>query len=322
MRGRVSVSRLIISLAMQHRLFNSYTDRDYAVLCGLFESRLMSRAHLAAIYFAGHARMTKKRLQKLESGGLVGHRPRRPGEPKLHFLTKAGYDLLEHAGHLAGYPRFGYDRFRKRVDVSPLTLAHELAVMDVKAAFQAAAREHTGIHVSTFTTWPILIRFRVPATVSGRPWLSPDGFIRLEKKPTSEQRFYLEVDRGTEALSVVEQKAAAYLIHSQSGGTRRPLPFRVLWVFRSTERRDHAAVTFLASRPPILTQAWLTTMNELIADPLGRIWVRPSDFRHTMKAETLLSSPTGPSASADPRRFTHDQSYGQRIQKHMLFDTP
>lgn len=258
-----------------------YTERDYAILRSLFESRVMTRAHLTALHFGGHARMTKKRLQKLAADALVGARPRRPNEPKLHFLTKRGYDLLDRAEHLAGYPRFGYAIFRKRVDVSPLTLAHELAVMDGKAAFHNRARERLHINIAQFTTWPILFRFRVRSPAGTKEWLYPDAFIRLHETQSDgslpEQRFYLEVDRGTEALSVLGRKAAAYLDHAQSAG--KGLPFRVLWIFRTVERRDHAAEHLLHHRPPILTQAWMTTMNELIADPFGPIWVRPIDYR-------------------------------------------
>lgn len=269
---------------MSLNLFDHHTARDHAILCDLFESRVMTRAHLAAIHFAGRNRMAKKRLQKLAADGLVGSRPRRPGEPVLHFLTKAGYDLLEQAGELSGYPRFGYDRFRKRIDVSPLTLSHELAVMEVKAAFYNAVRDRPTVRIEQFCTWPILFRFRVRSSLGGKPWLSPDGSIRLRNDTmgNAEQHFYLEVDRGTESLPILGRKATAYLDHAQS--SEKPLPFRVLWVFRTANRRDHAAEYLLHHRPPILTQAWMTTMNDLLGDPFGEIWVRPIDYTHRMDA--------------------------------------
>lgn len=266
---------------MQSFIQPHYTERDYAILRSLFESRVITRAHLAAIHFAGHARMTKKRLQKLAADGLVGSRSRKPAEPTLHFLTKRGYDLLNQEGRLAGYPRFGYDRFCKRIDVSPLTLAHELSVMDVKAAFYNAARARPDVRIEQFCTWPILFRFRVRSPAGAKPWLCPDGSIRLcgNAPDSNEQHFYLEVDRGTESLPVLGRKAAAYLEHSQTTGANRPLPFRVLWIFHTATRQGHAAEYFLNNSPPILTQAWMTTMDELLADPFGLIWVRPIDYR-------------------------------------------
>jgi len=270
---------------MKSPLAPHYTERDYAILRSLFESRVMTRAHLADIHFAGHARMAKKRLQKLAADSLVGDRPRRPNEPKLHFLTKSGYDLLDQAGYLASYPRFGYANFRKRVDVSPLTLAHELAVMDVKAAVYRSLREHPTITLLQFATWPILFRFRAHAPSQRKYWLAPDALVRLNEQLTAdhevEERFYLEVDRSTESLPVLGRKASAYLAHAQSNDRSDHLPFRVLWVFRTKERRDHAARHFLDQQPPVLTQAWMTTMDEYLADPFGLIWVRPIDYRET-----------------------------------------
>jgi hypothetical protein len=31
--------------------------------------------------------------------------------------------------------------------------------------------------------------------------------------------------------------------------------------------------------PPVLSQVWLTTQEELLRDPLGAIWLRPQDYR-------------------------------------------
>ncbi len=318
---RVAVLKWNTQHFMQSLIHPHYTERDFAILRSVFESRVMTRAHLAAIHFAGHARMTKKRLQKLAADGLVGSRPRRPAEPTLHFLTKRGYDLLDQAGHLAGYPRFGYDRFRKRIDVSPLTLAHELAVMDVKAAFYNAARARPDVCIKQFCTWPILFRFRVRSSDGAKPWVCPDGSIRLRGVAAGsiEQHFYLEVDRGTESLPVLGRKATAYLDHSQIIGTIKPLPFRVLWVFRSAARRDHAADYFLHHRPPILTQAWMTTMGELAVDPFGLIWLRPADYRDATKDSPF--DPYRPTDTHNYRRQTERKEFVQRfINMHAIME--
>ncbi len=82
-------------------------------------------------------------------------------------------------------------------------------------------------------------------------------------------------------------KAAGYVNHYKSGGFAHRLghareeysafPFRVLMVFKSEERRDNTARTLLAMHPPILTQVWLATMEEVMEAPLNSIWVRPAD---------------------------------------------
>ena len=52
-------------------------QRDFEVLCGLFESRVMAAGHIAALYFDGKREAAKKRLQKLKAAGLISERKRR-----------------------------------------------------------------------------------------------------------------------------------------------------------------------------------------------------------------------------------------------------
>jgi hypothetical protein len=318
---------------MSTKITMHYTDRDFALLRSLFESRLMSRVQIAAIHFAGHERMAKKRVQKLTGDGLIEARPRRLDEPKLHFLTKRGFLLLQNAGHLADYPQLGYPAFRRRIDVSPFTQAHEVAVADVKSAFFNATHGHHGVTVAEFSTWPLLFRFRSRVADSGRlAWFSPDGFIRLhETDPagnTIEQLFYLEVDRSTEVIRVLCRKAQAFLNHFQTGGMAvrfgRPrdefkqFAFRVLWVFLNAERRNNAAAAFSMSNPPIVSQAWMTTFDEVIANPMGSIWIRPKDYVAAVRG-TPYEVSQAPSADPVYRRQTAREEHVESvIQKSSL----
>jgi hypothetical protein len=49
----------------------SLQTRDITVLRGLFESRVMTTAHVAALHFTGKAEYTKTRLRQLKNAGLV-----------------------------------------------------------------------------------------------------------------------------------------------------------------------------------------------------------------------------------------------------------
>jgi len=51
-------------------------DRDLALLRGLFESRVMTNDHAAALYFDGKSEAAKKRLQKLKAAGFRKERGR------------------------------------------------------------------------------------------------------------------------------------------------------------------------------------------------------------------------------------------------------
>jgi len=107
--------------------------------------------------------------------------------------------------------------FQKRVHVSPATIRHELAVLDVKASFATAIRDRPGLSLAEFGTWPKLYAFRARRPVTRDGWtherevlMKPDGFIRIhEQTPEglAEHCFFLEVDRGTESLDAVVSKA-------------------------------------------------------------------------------------------------------------------
>jgi len=74
-------------------------------------------------------------------------------------------------------------------------------------------------------------------------------------------------------------KAACYLAYYKSGGYAekcgglrgdfKEYPFRVLFVFKTAERRNNTAERLIQGNPPILTQVWLTTFSEATADPFG-----------------------------------------------------
>jgi len=115
-----------------------FQDRDMAILLGLFESRIMTAAHVAALFFDGKTEATKKRLQKIKAAGLIGERKRRVNEKSILFLTRKGYGLLQKNELLRPFPQLSASTFEKRANVSELTIRHELEVMDVKAAFHSA----------------------------------------------------------------------------------------------------------------------------------------------------------------------------------------
>jgi len=61
-------------------------DRDFALLHGLFESRVMTTDHATALYFDGKNEAAKKRLQKIKAAGLISET--RQVETKSSLTTK------------------------------------------------------------------------------------------------------------------------------------------------------------------------------------------------------------------------------------------
>lgn len=307
--------------------------RDLAVLRGLFDARVMTIPHVAALHFAGRQEAAKKRLQKLKAARLVAERPRRPYEPSVLFLTKRGFVALRDGALLAAYPDLSWAQVQKRCRVSDLTLRHEMNVMDVKASLALAVREVPALRLTEFSTWPLLYQFEACGKDGRSLLVKPDGFIRIEHTTADAQAiastFFLEVDRSTEAQDVLAERAACYRDYYRSGGLARhllgdsakaeDLPFRVLFVFKTVERRNNTAERLLRLHPPVLRQAWLTTLEEATRDPLGRIWVRPQDFLDATRG-TAYEPRLWPSSHAYRRESGREATIEAAVRKQLLID--
>lgn len=276
-----------------------FQTRDIALLRDLFESRVLASGHIASLHFNGSREAAKKRLQKLKAAGLLIERRRRAFEPVVLLLARPGLELLRTEGVIAEYPQFSLPALERRSRVSDLTIRHELEVADVKVAFHRAMSSTETFSIAEFGTWPLLHEFESVRTGRGRSSVivRPDGFVRIhENEPDgglSEHTFFLEVDRSTESLDVLVARAGAYAHYFKSGGFAaknggdrsafRDFPFRVLMVFKTAERRNNTTERLLQSNPPIFTQVCLSTMEEVIRDPLGKIWIRPLDYQQATR---------------------------------------
>ena len=277
--------------------------RDFALLGGLFESRIMTSAHVATLYFAGRKEAAKKRLQKLKAAGFVTERKRRVNESSVLFLTRKGFSMLDGEKLLSEFPRLSATAFEKRADVSAVTIRHEFEVMDVKAAFYSALKNSEAFSIAEFSTWPRLHEFRAhrPGYEGAEVLVKPDGFIRIHEKEkdggVSEHTFFLEVDRSTETQTTLVNRIGCYLDYYKSGGfavangaprsAYKEYPFRVLIVLKGAERRDNTAKKLLDSNPPIRTFVYLSTFPEATTDPVGKIWDRPVDYKCGQKADKV-----------------------------------
>ena len=311
-----------------------FQDRDFALLRGLFESRVMTAAHIAALYFGGSGEAAKKRLQKIKTESLIGERKRRVNEKSVLFLTRKGHALLTQQDLLSEFPKLSSSAFEKRASVSDLTLRHELEVMDVKAAFHSALKKSETFSIAEFSTWPRLHEFKAvrPGYGSVEVLVKPDGFIRIREKEkdsgASEHTFFLEVDRSTETQGTLINRAACYLDYYKSGGfavrndalrsAYKEFPFRVLVVLKNAERRNNTAHRLLNNWPPIRTMIYLSTFPEVMADPVGAIWIRPADYQEALGY--VISSKNTPSAKVYRRQSTREAHIEKTIKKLTLFE--
>ena len=308
-------------------------DRDIALLTGLFESRLMTLAQAAAIHFNGGTEAAKKRIQKLKAAGYLAERPRRAYDPSILFLTRKSFTVLADGGYLDDYPPLIWTDLEKRARVSELTLKHELAVMDFKAAMYTAVAKSPTLRVAEFSTWPLLYEFHASPN-DGRTSMvvRPDGYIRIHETESdgsvSEHTFFLEIDRSTEVLDTLVTRSACYRDYYRRGGLAarhgRPhtefeqFPFRVLIVVRNTERRNNLCERLLSVRPQILSQVWLSTFPEATAEPQDSIWVTPLGYREAT-AGTQFEKLRNHDLSTYRRQEMRETFIEAKVQKCSLF---
>lgn len=280
-------------------------QRDIDIFLGLFESRVAQINHLSLLYFDGNIETAKKRLQKLKRVDFIVERPRTANASAVLQLGKAGFECLQNRGLLGSYPRITWLKLQRRLQVSDLTLTHELQVMGVKALMTHAIKQTKSLRVVNFSTWPALHEFKV----RGRKGpVKPDGYLHICEKPLAikptDHRFFLEIDCSTESQKVLVTKCHDYLNHYRLGGfaasqgaapTRyKEVPFRVLMICETPQRRDNLAVRLVMGKPTIRGLVWLTTMKELEAAPLGEIWVTPGMYQPWPGASDSAMPPANP----------------------------
>jgi Replication-relaxation len=283
-----------MAISKEHGGSLQLQDRDLALLRGLFECRVMTRQHIADIFFGGSNESAKKRLQKIIAAGYITERRKSVNKPACLFLSRKGLNELKQRGILNEYPKTSMPALLRRAHVSDKTIQHELAVMDVKAVFHAAFRNHANFSIREFSTWPLLHEFKAMSRGydATEVKVSPDGFIDIiESGEGSEKHahsFFLEIDRSGETQEYLVARAGRYLEYFRSGGFAlrnggrredfKSFPFRVLMVCETAARCNNTAERLLANNPPILTHTWLTTFKEATSNPLGAIWMQPKDY--------------------------------------------
>jgi hypothetical protein len=310
--------------------------RDIELLATLFHCRIMSLAHAIELIFDGKAEMGTKRVQKLKAARLVRERPRKRFEPSVLGLTSEGIAVLRKTGRLLEYSGRQFD-ISKRLQVSPVTVAHELSVMDVRVAFFRAINAYPQMKIEEFGTWPSLFEFEAESH-NARGWtrrqiVRPDGFCRIQESAAdglSEHCFFLELDRSTETQERIASRCVAYQNFYRSGGFAewfganpedfKDFPFRVLVVLQNAERRNNLMHFCHQQKVPIQQLVWTSTLEEVLKNPLDRIWLCPIDYAKAVGGTRFDPDRLHPAFFKRYRRqIEREQLVDARAQKRSLF---
>lgn len=229
------------------RIVEEMADRDHRVLDLVAAHRFMTTIQLQRLVFTDHesvasaSRTTRRVLSRLERWGLLRMLHRRVGG------VRAGSSARIWQLAPAGARIVAADGVTYRVsDPSVRFLKHCLAVADVHVLLKAHERIET-IEAVTVQVEPDC--WRRYTGLGGEPrWLQPDLAATI-LTADYEDRWFIEVDLGTESLPTLLKKCRQYEAYRSSGNEQTahgsfPL---VMWLFsdnvRAKKLRDAVAHT-------------------------------------------------------------------------------
>lgn len=213
-------------------------------------------------------------VDRQQAGVIASFRSASRCSARLLRLTRAGYLQTSFIGTIHGGRRALYQlprpRKRQALVVSPrssLFLEHRLAINEVYVRFKYAPIPRAE---ASLRTWRWI---RAPLSVTSP--LIPDGYIELSTKE-GVLAMFLEVDCGTEALSVWGKKIRNYLNLALSGEFEKKFErtrFRVL-VIANEEERAESIRELIRSRTSKIF--WVTTTKKIKDYGFwAPVWLRP-----------------------------------------------
>ena len=239
-------------------------DRDRHLLAELGVMRIIDRETTKLVAgFHSTTRANTRLLQLTRAGFLrrffVGTSG--PGQKAVYTLSPKGAELV--SAKLGGIHRPA-----GRVVVGDRFVEHQTGINEIYTALKYPANPNVGLRVHRW------VNFRQP--ISEAIKLTPDAYFELSSSQSTRAMF-LEVDLGTEALSVWQQKTAYYLQLALTGEFAKRFhqpQFLVLIVANSERRAGHIRATVSKSTDKIFR---FTTLDNINRDGLwSAAWLKPT----------------------------------------------
>lgn len=225
------------------------TDRDRQLVAEVLRFGALTREQTMRLGFFRSSTRAKARLKTLTDQGVLATRPHAVSQRGVRFVYLPGRELLG-----------GTSRTRLR-HVSPLFLAHQLGLVDIRIAFE----RHTQLD-----RW-----WTEKELVAAALGFIPDGYVEYAVGPHKFSAF-VEYDRGTETLARIQHKIRAYAQLAFTGTFEQRFGrkyFRLLLI-TDTLGRLHTLSTAAAAVTDKVVR--LTTLNDVITlGPQQSIWRRP-----------------------------------------------
>lgn len=232
------------------------SERDLAILSDLGRLRLLTGRHIERLHFhhgspLTSARKTRSSLQRLYVQGLIVRLDRRIGGIRsgssgyVYALSADGQRLTQQRGPAGG------TRLRRPWEPSQLFTDHILAVSELYVSMQERHREGA-CELMGFEAEPACWRSWHGYGGEQRH-VKPDAFVHVGVGD-HEALCFVEVDRGTESLTVIRRKGQAFVDYWRTGIEQEHAGIfpSVLWLTTSA-RRQEQIIEALARLEP---EAW------------------------------------------------------------------
>lgn len=256
------------------------TDRDCDILKTINDCRILRSQQLESLFFQSRS-TAQYRLSRLFHHeflerhflSVVSGAP--AASPALYSLGKRGAHVL--------ISRFGYDRNQLRLlkqeAIGWHLLEHVLTINDVRVAIMLACQLQ-GIELvewqdeTVFRAQPDYVELADKRGRKHKKPVLPDGYFCLNT-PKGKARFFLEVDRGTEALSKVAPQLAVYEAYTSSGQYQERFQAKSLRILMvtTTPKRLHN-LKAVARKVEGDRKYWFTTFDHITAQTVltAPIW--------------------------------------------------
>lgn len=261
-----------IDVDVLHQLAETMPERDHQVLALIARHRFLTTHQIQRFAFDtlgtpdSAARTTRHVLQRLSRTALIRSLAQRIGgvragsSARVWQLSPAGARLLRDDGTV----------YRTH-EPSTRFLAHCLMVADAHLGLRSI-QHLPGVEAVHVQVEPEC--WRRFTGHGGEPrWLQPDLAATIQTTEFDD-RWFIEVDLGTEALPTLLKKCGQYEAYRASGieqDEHGAFPL-VLWLFSKPERADRLSAAIRRSprfTPQLYRFATADTFNEVVKEPLS-----------------------------------------------------
>ena len=222
------------------RLRGLLNERELGVLSAVDRFRYLTATQIETLHFAGHAstetaaRIRRRVLDRLVAAQMLVRLERRIGGVRagssgyVYRLGPLGYRVLHDHATMSGRVREPSNTF----------LDHTLEVAQLAIEITALARvDSAAVEVIALEPEPHCWR-SFQKGLGGRETLKPDLFVAIGLGEY-EDRWFCEVDRGTESTTAVVKKCRTYVDYWRTGieQQRHDVFPKVLWIVPNARRK-------------------------------------------------------------------------------------